>query len=46
MEIFGSTFDDSVFEESRAKPTVVALSTYNAKFCEAEVSVNQLPNVK
>ncbi|XP_071000478.1 uncharacterized protein C8orf76-like [Oncorhynchus clarkii lewisi] len=36
MEIFGSTFDDSVFEESRAKPTVVALSTYNAKFCEAE----------
>lgn len=36
MEIFGSTFDDSVFEESRAKPTVVALSSYNAKFCEAE----------
>ncbi|XP_045552703.1 uncharacterized protein C8orf76 [Salmo salar] len=36
MEIFGSTFDDSVLEESRAKPTVVALSSYNAKFCEAE----------
>ncbi|CAB1321316.1 unnamed protein product [Coregonus sp. 'balchen'] len=36
MEIFGSTFDDSVFEESRKKPTVVALSSYNAKFCEAE----------
>ncbi|KAM9404167.1 uncharacterized protein C8orf76 homolog isoform 2-T2 [Salvelinus alpinus] len=40
MEIFGSTFDDSVFEESRAKPTVVALSSYNAKFCEAEEALN------
>uniref|UniRef100_A0A4W5K914 Zgc:101716 n=1 Tax=Hucho hucho TaxID=62062 RepID=A0A4W5K914_9TELE len=36
MEIFGSTFDDSVFEESREKPPVVALSSYNAKLCEAE----------
>lgn len=35
MEIFGSTFDDSVFEVSRHRvPT--ALPTYNAKFCEAQ----------
>ncbi|KAL2084283.1 hypothetical protein ACEWY4_019801 [Coilia grayii] len=35
MEILGSTFDDSVFEESRNKVSSV-LPTYNAKFCEPE----------
>ncbi|KAL0963383.1 hypothetical protein UPYG_G00305680 [Umbra pygmaea] len=36
MEIFGSTFDDSVFEGAREKPTAVALTSYNAKVCESE----------
>ncbi|XP_076136064.1 uncharacterized protein C8orf76 homolog [Alosa pseudoharengus] len=35
MEILGSTFDDSVFEESRNRVSTV-LPTYNAKFCEAQ----------
>ncbi|XP_071761108.2 uncharacterized protein C8orf76 homolog [Centroberyx gerrardi] len=35
MEIFGSTFDDSVFAEARDRVSV-ALSSYNAKFCEPE----------
>ncbi|XP_063055002.1 uncharacterized protein C8orf76 homolog [Engraulis encrasicolus] len=35
MEILGSTFDDSVFEESRNRVSS-ALPTYNAKFCEPE----------
>lgn len=33
MEIFGSTFDDSVFEESRNKVAAV-LPTYEPKLCE------------
>ncbi|KAL4616979.1 zinc fingers and homeoboxes protein 1-like [Arapaima gigas] len=33
MEIFGSAFDDSVFEDSRNKVSV-ALSSYDAKLCE------------
>lgn len=40
MEILGSTFDDSVFEESRNRVSS-ALPTYNAKFCEPEVSWTQ-----
>ncbi|XP_048882862.1 uncharacterized protein C8orf76 homolog isoform X1 [Brienomyrus brachyistius] len=36
MEIFGSTFDDSVFEECRNK-VPIALSSYNAKKCEPKV---------
>ncbi|XP_032374437.1 uncharacterized protein C8orf76 homolog [Etheostoma spectabile] len=35
MEIFGSTFDDSVFLEARDRVSV-ALSSYNAKLCEPE----------
>ncbi|KAJ8394640.1 hypothetical protein AAFF_G00044430 [Aldrovandia affinis] len=35
MEILGSTFDDSVFEESRDKISI-PLPSYNAKFCEPE----------
>ncbi|XP_059195409.1 uncharacterized protein C8orf76 [Centropristis striata] len=35
MEIFGSTFDDSVFLEAKDRVTV-ALSSYNAKLCEPE----------
>ncbi|XP_010878739.1 uncharacterized protein C8orf76 [Esox lucius] len=36
MEIFGSTFDDSVFERAREKPTAVSQLSYSAKFCEVE----------
>lgn len=39
MEIFGSTFDDSVFLEARDRVSV-ALTTYNAKLCEPEVRVS------
>ncbi|KAF3691622.1 putative protein C8orf76 [Channa argus] len=35
MEIFGSTFDDSVFLEARDR-VCVSLSSYNAKLCEPE----------
>ncbi|XP_041798498.1 uncharacterized protein C8orf76 [Chelmon rostratus] len=35
MEIFGSTFDDSVFLEARDRVSVT-LSSYNAKLCEPE----------
>ncbi|XP_030639025.1 uncharacterized protein C8orf76 homolog [Chanos chanos] len=35
MEILGSTFDDSVFEESRNRVATV-LPTYNAKVCEPQ----------
>ncbi|XP_073341387.1 uncharacterized protein C8orf76 homolog [Pagrus major] len=35
MEIFGSTFDDSVFLEARSRVSVT-LSSYNAKLCEPE----------
>ncbi|XP_074540249.1 uncharacterized protein C8orf76 homolog isoform X2 [Halichoeres trimaculatus] len=35
MEIFGSTFDDSVFSEVRDRVSV-PLSSYNAKLCEPE----------
>uniref|UniRef100_A0A3P8TNQ4 Zgc:101716 n=1 Tax=Amphiprion percula TaxID=161767 RepID=A0A3P8TNQ4_AMPPE len=35
MEIFGSTFDDSVFSEARDR-VCVSLSAYNAKLCEPE----------
>ncbi|XP_078109656.1 uncharacterized protein C8orf76 homolog isoform X1 [Sander vitreus] len=35
MEIFGSTFDDSVFLEARDRVSV-ALSSYNAKLCKPE----------
>ncbi|XP_076592312.1 uncharacterized protein C8orf76 homolog [Chaetodon auriga] len=35
MEIFGSTFDDSVFSEARDRVSV-SLSSYNAKLCEPE----------
>ncbi|KAI7806660.1 uncharacterized protein C8orf76 homolog [Triplophysa rosa] len=35
MEIFGSTFDDSVFEESRNRVAAV-LPTYEPKLCEPE----------
>ncbi|KAK2844228.1 hypothetical protein Q5P01_010887 [Channa striata] len=35
MEIFGSTFDDSVFSEARDR-VCVSLSSYNAKLCEPE----------
>ncbi|XP_076006527.1 uncharacterized protein C8orf76 homolog isoform X2 [Genypterus blacodes] len=35
MEIFGSTFDDSVFSEARDR-VFTALSSYNAKLCEPE----------
>ncbi|XP_035289476.1 uncharacterized protein C8orf76 homolog [Anguilla anguilla] len=35
MEILGSTFDDSVFEESRNKISI-SLPSYNAKLCEPE----------
>ncbi|KAF7654030.1 hypothetical protein LDENG_00075410 [Lucifuga dentata] len=35
MEIFGSTFDDSVFLEARDRVFAV-LSSYNAKLCEPE----------
>ncbi|KAJ8353825.1 hypothetical protein SKAU_G00213920 [Synaphobranchus kaupii] len=35
MEILGSTFDDSYFEESRNKVSI-PLPSYNAKFCEPE----------
>ncbi|KAJ8013222.1 hypothetical protein DPEC_G00051030 [Dallia pectoralis] len=36
MEVFGSTFDDSVFEGAREKPSAVSQSPYNAKLCEVE----------
>ncbi|XP_067094987.1 uncharacterized protein C8orf76 homolog isoform X2 [Osmerus mordax] len=35
MDIFGSTFDDSMFEEARDKANV-PLSSYKAKFCATE----------
>ncbi|XP_049903145.1 uncharacterized protein C8orf76 [Epinephelus moara] len=35
MEIFGSTFDDSMFSEARDRVTVT-LSSYNAKLCQPE----------
>lgn len=35
MEILGSTFDDSVFEESRSK-VLAALPTYEPKLCEPQ----------
>lgn len=35
MELFGSTFDDSMFSEARDRVSV-ALSSYNAKLCEPE----------
>ncbi|XP_038567972.1 uncharacterized protein C8orf76 isoform X2 [Micropterus salmoides] len=35
MEVFGSTFDDSVFLEARDRVSV-SLSSYNAKLCEPE----------
>lgn len=35
MEILGSTFDDSVFSESRDR-VCASLSSYNAKLCEPE----------
>ncbi|MED6274386.1 hypothetical protein CHARACLAT_015886 [Characodon lateralis] len=35
MEIFGSTFDDSVFSEPRER-VCESLSSYNAKLCEPE----------
>uniref|UniRef100_A0A3Q3KVJ7 Chromosome 8 open reading frame 76 n=1 Tax=Mastacembelus armatus TaxID=205130 RepID=A0A3Q3KVJ7_9TELE len=35
MEIFGSTFDDSVFSEARDR-VCVCLSSYSAKVCEPE----------
>lgn len=35
MEIFGSTFDDSVFSEARER-VCASLSSYNAKLCEPE----------
>ncbi|XP_008430244.1 uncharacterized protein C8orf76 homolog [Poecilia reticulata] len=35
MEIFGSTFDDSVFSEARER-VCESLSSYNAKLCEPE----------
>ncbi|XP_041649820.1 uncharacterized protein C8orf76 [Cheilinus undulatus] len=35
MEIFGSTFDDSVFSEVRDRVSA-PLASYNAKFCEPE----------
>lgn len=35
MEIFGSTFDDSVFLEARDRVSV-SLSSYNAKICEPQ----------
>ena len=38
MEILGSNFDDSVFAETRNRVSVV-LPSYNAKFCEAQVSL-------
>nr|AAH85422.1 Zgc:101716 [Danio rerio] len=34
MEILGSTFDDSVFEESRDRRVSAALPTYQPKICE------------
>lgn len=37
MEIFGSTFDDSVFSEVKDR-ACVGLPKYNAKVCEPEVS--------
>lgn len=39
MEIFGSTFDDSVFSEARDR-VCVSLSSYKAKLCEPEVRVS------
>lgn len=45
MEIFGSTFDDSVFSEVRDR-VCESLTSYNPKMCEAEVSERtQLQNV-
>ncbi|XP_024124209.1 uncharacterized protein C8orf76 homolog isoform X2 [Oryzias melastigma] len=38
MEIFGSTFDDSVFSEVRDR-VCESLTSYNPKMCEAEVFV-------
>uniref|UniRef100_A0A672GAP1 Zgc:101716 n=1 Tax=Salarias fasciatus TaxID=181472 RepID=A0A672GAP1_SALFA len=35
MEIFGSTFDDSVFSESRDRASV-SVSSYSPKLCESE----------
>ncbi|XP_052002264.1 LOW QUALITY PROTEIN: uncharacterized protein C8orf76 [Xyrauchen texanus] len=34
MEILGSTFDDSVFEESRNRVSAAVLPTYEPKLCE------------
>ncbi|XP_061115233.1 zinc fingers and homeoboxes protein 1 [Conger conger] len=42
MEILGSTFDDSVFEESRNKISI-PLPCYNAKVCEPEWFCESLP---
>lgn len=39
MEIFGSTFDDSVFSEKKDR-VPVSLTTYKAKVCEPEVRAN------
>ncbi|KAL7835907.1 hypothetical protein SRHO_G00282540 [Serrasalmus rhombeus] len=36
MEILGSTFDDSVFEESRSRVSSAALPAYKPKSCEPE----------
>lgn len=38
MEILGSTFDDSVFEESRNR-VLAALPTYEPKLCEPLVGI-------
>uniref|UniRef100_A0A3B3QZH2 Zgc:101716 n=1 Tax=Paramormyrops kingsleyae TaxID=1676925 RepID=A0A3B3QZH2_9TELE len=42
MEIFGSTFDDSVFEECRNR-VPIALSSYNAKSCEPKWFCENVP---
>uniref|UniRef100_A0A672FNI4 Zgc:101716 n=1 Tax=Salarias fasciatus TaxID=181472 RepID=A0A672FNI4_SALFA len=39
MEIFGSTFDDSVFSESRDRASV-SVSSYSPKLCESEVTLD------
>ena len=39
MEIFGSTFDDSVFGETKDKVSVNLLP-YKAKFCESQVRLS------
>ncbi|XP_056142173.1 uncharacterized protein C8orf76 isoform X2 [Lampris incognitus] len=39
MEIFGSTFDDSVFVETRDRVSIT-LSSYNAKLCEPQSALD------